>query len=134
MSSDENGLDYGVHAGYDFDLGAIVAGGMVEYGMSDVEDSVTAFSTTPANYSFNRKMKGTFRLRLRAGLDAERFMPYVTGGIVRAKIKNSFSTSNGVNAFALNQVSHTETGYRLGGGVETMVARWRLACSTYTPT
>ena len=43
------------------------------------------------------------------------------GHAIRAKIRNSFATSNGVNAFALNDRSHSETGYRLGGGVETMV-------------
>lgn len=118
---DDNGIDYGVHAGYDLDMGGFVVGGLVEYGRSDVEDSVTAFSTTPANYSFNRKLKGTFGLRGRVGIDAGRFMPYVTAGVVRAKIKSSFSSSNGVNAFALNDSSHTESGYRLGGGAETMI-------------
>lgn len=119
-SKDDNGIDYGVHAGYDYDFGSIVVGGLVEYGRSDVEDAVTAFSITPANYSFNRKLKGTFGARARIGVDAGRFMPYVTAGVVRAKIKSSFSTSNAVNAFALNDSSHNETGYRLGGGVETM--------------
>jgi opacity protein-like surface antigen len=121
-SKDDNrGIDFGVHAGYDFDLGGIVVGGLVEYGRTKVEDAVTAFSTTPANYSFNREMKGTFGLRGRVGIDAGAFMPYVTAGVVRAKIRNSFTTSNAVNAFALNERSHRETGYRLGGGVETMV-------------
>ena len=118
---DDNGLDYAVHAGFDYDLGSIVVGGLVEYGRSDVEDAVTAFSTTPANYVFNREMRGTFGLRGRVGIDAGGFMPYVTAGVVRAKIRNSFSTSNSVNAFALNQSSQTETGIRLGAGVEAMV-------------
>lgn len=119
-SKDDNGLDWGIHAGYDFDFGSVVVGGLVEYGMSDVEDAVTAFSITPASYTFNRKMRGTLGLRGRIGLDAGSFLPYVTAGVVRARIKNSFSTSNAVNAFDLNEGSHTETGYRLGGGVETM--------------
>lgn len=117
---DDNGVDFGIHAGYDYDFGGIVLGGLVEYGMSNVDDAVTAFSTTPANYTFNRKMKGTFGARARIGVDAGNFMPYITGGVVRAKIKSSFRTSNAVNAFALNDSSHNETGYRLGGGVETM--------------
>ena len=120
-SKDDDGFDFGIQAGYDFDLGSIVVGGLVEYGMSDVEDAVTAFSTTPASYTFNRKLKGTLGLRARVGIDAGRFLPYVTAGIVRAKIRNSFSTSNGVNAFALNDRSSNETGYRLGGGIETMI-------------
>ena len=117
---DDNGIDYGIHAGYDFDLGGIVVGGLVEYGRSDVEDAVTAFSITPANYSFNREMRGTFGLRGRVGLDAGNFLPYVTAGVVKAKIRTRFTTSNTVNAFALNDESHSETGYRLGAGVETM--------------
>jgi outer membrane immunogenic protein len=118
---DNNGIDYGIHAGYDYDFGSLVVGALVEYGKSDVEDAVTAFSTTPANYVFNREMRGTYGVRGRVGVDAGAFMPYVTAGVVRAKIRNSFSTTNAVNAFALNERSHTETGYRLGGGVETMV-------------
>jgi outer membrane immunogenic protein len=117
---DDNGVDYAVHAGFDFDLGSIVVGGLVEYGSTDVDDAVTAFSTTPASYTLNRKMKGTLGLRARVGIDAGNFMPYVTAGVVRAKIRTSFDTSNGVNAFALNDSSHTESGYRLGAGVETM--------------
>jgi opacity protein-like surface antigen len=118
---DDRGINYGVFAGYDYDFGSIVVGGLVEYDRSKVEDAVSAFSTTPANYSFNRELKGTFGLRGRVGIDAGGFMPYVTAGMVRAKIRDSFVTSNAVNAFALGQRSHRETGYRLGGGVEAMV-------------
>ena len=39
---------------------------------------------------------------------------------MRTKIRSNFSTTNGVNAFDLDDRSHTENGYRLGGGVETM--------------
>ena len=120
-SKDDNGIDYGVFAGYDYDFGAIVLGGLVEYGRSDVEDAVTAFSTTPASYTFNRKLRDTYGVRGRIGIDAGRFLPYVTAGMVRAKIRSSFSTSNAVNAFAINDRPRSETGYRLGGGVETMV-------------
>lgn len=117
---DKNGVDFGVHAGYDFDIGGLVVGGLVEYGIADIEDSVAAFSSTPASYTLTRKMKGTLGARARIGVDAGRFMPYVTAGLVRARIKSSFRTTNGVNAFALNDSSSNETGYRLGGGVETM--------------
>jgi opacity protein-like surface antigen len=122
----DEGVTYGVHAGYDFDFGPVVLGALVEYDRSNIEDAVTAFSTTPANYSLNRKLRGTLGVRGRLGLDAGAFLPYVTVGLVRARIKNNFTTTNTANAFALNEGSHRETGYRVGGGAETMVGQLSL--------
>ena len=78
---DDNGIEFGIHAGYDYDFGSLVVGGLIEYDRNNIEDAVTAFSTTPASYTLNRKMKGTFGLRARLGLDAGNFMPYVTAGL-----------------------------------------------------
>lgn len=115
---DKGGLDYAVNAGYDFDFGGVVLGGLVEYGKADIEDSVTAFSTTPASYTLTRKMKGTFGARARLGYNIGGFLPYVTGGVVRTKIKSSFATSNTANAFATQDASNSSWGYRYGGGAE----------------
>lgn len=115
---DEGGIDYAVHAGFDYDFGGLVAGGLVEYGRSDIEDTVTAFSVTPANYALTREMKGTLGLRARVGFNAGGYLPYVTAGVVRAKIKSSFSTTNAVNAFSTDNRSNNEWGYRVGAGIE----------------
>ena len=116
-----DGLDYAIHAGADYQFGQIVVGGLVEYGRSKVEDSVTAFSTTPANYYLSREMRGTFGARARVGVDLQGTLPYVTAGVVRAKVRNEFTTSNGANAFALENANGKQTGYRVGGGFETKV-------------
>lgn len=116
---DSDGLDWSVHAGGDVQFGRIVVGALLEYGSADVEDSVTAFSVTPANYVMTRKLKGTVGLRARAGVALDGgFLPYVTAGLVRAKVKSSFSTTNGVNAFGFENSSETQPGYRLGAGLE----------------
>jgi outer membrane immunogenic protein len=118
-SSDSDGLDYGVHAGADYQVGRLVVGGLVEYGKANVEDSVSAFSTTPANYVLTREMRGTFGARARVGYDIQGTMPYLTAGIVRAKVRSSFSTTNTANAFATRGDKDNANGYRVGGGFET---------------
>ncbi|MEO6361028.1 MAG: outer membrane beta-barrel protein [Sphingomicrobium sp.] len=113
-----DGLNYAVHAGADYQFGQIVVGGLVEYGRSKVESSVTAFSTTPANYYLSREMRGTFGARARLGLDIQGVLPYVTAGIVRAKVRSEFETTNVPNVFATRGGNGTRSGYRFGGGIE----------------
>ncbi len=119
--TNDDGLDYAVHAGADYQFGSIVVGGLVEYGRSKGENSVTAFSTTPANYYLSREMRGTFGARARVGVDIQGTMPYLTAGVVRAKIRNEFETSNTANAFAVENANGKQNGYRVGGGFETKV-------------
>lgn len=119
--TDSDGLDYAVHAGADYQFGSLVIGGLVEYGRSKGENSVTAFSTTPANYYLSREMRGTLGVRARVGVDIQGTMPYVTAGMVRAKVRSEFSSSNTANAFATRGDNERQNGYRLGGGFETKV-------------
>jgi outer membrane immunogenic protein len=124
---DEDGIDWAVHAGGDYQFGQFVLGGLIEYGRADLEDSVSAFSTTPANYVMTRKMRGTFGVRARAGVAVGNgFLPYVTAGLVRAKVKSSFRTTNGANAFATEGGSKTQNGYRVGAGLEKRFGNFSL--------
>jgi len=116
--SNHDGLNYAVHAGGDFQFGQIVVGGLVEYGRSKAESSVTAFSTTPANYYLSREMRGTLGARARIGVDVGGVLPYVTAGVVRAKVRSEFTTSNTANGFATRDGSGRRNGYRVGGGFE----------------
>jgi len=112
-----DGLDYAVHAGGDVQFGSLVIGGLVEYGRSKAEESVSAFSTTPASYALTREMRGAVGARARIGVDVQGALPYVTAGIVRAKVRSTFATTNTANAFATTG-DNKLTGYRVGGGVE----------------
>lgn len=116
-SSDKDKIDYGIHAGYDIQMGSLVVGLVGEYSRSGITDSVSAFSTTPASYTLTRKLTDTAGLRLRAGVATGDTLFFVTGGGAWGKIKNRFTTTNTTNTFATNG-NDDAWGYKLGGGVE----------------
>jgi len=119
---DSERSEFAVHAGFDYDLGGFVIGALGEYARSNVRDSVTAFSSTPANYVLTRRAKDQFAIRARAGVGLGNTLLYGTGGGVYARVQNSFSSSNTANAFSDNG-TEGEYGYQLGGGLEHRVSR-----------
>lgn len=59
---------------------------MAEYTRNDIRDSVSAFSTTPALYTFNRQFNRTAALRGRIGYafgEQGDYLTYVTAGVAR---------------------------------------------------
>lgn len=124
-AKDKDSLEFALHAGYDFDLGGFVVGGLAEIGMGYAEDSVTAFSTTPANYTWTRRMAENYGLRARAGYafgGGRDTLVYATGGIVWAKMENKFRSSNRGNGYT-DMSDDTVTGWRAGAGVEHRVLK-----------
>lgn len=118
---DEYDGEGGLRAGYDFQSGPFVYGLVAEVGLSSASDSVTAFSTTPAQYSFRRDLEEYAALRARFGYAVGRFLPYVTAGGVYATIENRFATSNAVNSFTRVTNEDEHGGFQVGGGLETHV-------------
>lgn len=114
---DKGGVEFGARAGYDMQMGSIVIGGLVEASRTDVQDAVTAYSTTPAFYTMDRTLKGVGAVRARAGLAMSDTLVYATGGAARGQIRHTFSTSNTANSFPLTK-DKWSNGYQLGGGVE----------------
>ena len=122
---DDDGLEWAINAGFDYDLGRVVIGGLAEFGAAYGEDSVSSFSTTPAYYTMSREQKYTYGGRLRVGLPmgpGRNTMPYLTGGGFKAEIKNRFSSSNTANSFTVSD-GKGPWGYRVGGGIEQRVDR-----------
>jgi outer membrane immunogenic protein len=119
---DKDGLEYNIRAGYDVQQGNIVYGVVFEGGKNEARDSVTAFSTTPANYVFTRELDYTLQARARVGYAARGALFYATGGAAYAKIDNSFSTTNGANSFT-NNGGTKSWGYSYGGGTEVKIAK-----------
>lgn len=115
--------EYFGHVGADTQFGRFVVGVVGEFGRSESVDYVSAYSTTPARYSFSRRAKYNAAVRGRIGYtpnDSTLF--YATGGASYAKIRNRFETSNGANSFTLNGNSDA-WGYNAGGGVEQRILR-----------
>ena len=115
---DDRGLAISGFAGYDRQVGPLVLGAVVELGSSEVGDSVTGFSTTPASYTFTREIDLQANFRARAGLALNNTLIYGTGGLAYAQVDNSFTTTNGFNTFTEVQQDEAEWGYTVGGGVE----------------
>lgn len=120
---DQNGIEYGVRIGADKRYGNFVIGALVEGSRSEAKDSVTAFSTTPANYVFTRELDYAVSARARAGYTpGGGILFYGTGGASYGRIDNSFRTSNGANAFTGRNGKDWSWGWQAGGGVEAKIA------------
>lgn len=118
-SDDKGAAIGGVRAGYDWQLdSAWVVGVVGEIAFTDVDDSVTGFSVTPAAYVFNRNLEHVAALRARLGYASGAGLYYVTGGFARGKINNDFTTTNGMNSFTETSDDDKADGYQLGAGVE----------------
>jgi len=123
-NDDKNAIGWMGHIGYDMQFGNIVAGIVGEAGKSYISDSVTEFSTTPASYTFTRRIDWNANLRARLGYTTNSgIMPYITGGLAYAKVKNSFGQDgNFNNSFTADNGKEDAWGWTMGGGVEAKVA------------
>lgn len=120
---DSGGDEWGVRAGYDWQMGGWVFGGVLEYTSNDARDAQTAYSTTPAFYEFTRDLDDMLALRGRAGYafgESADWLVYGTAGVARANIDQSFRTSNGANSFA-GSGGDKANGWQAGIGVERRV-------------
>jgi outer membrane immunogenic protein len=120
---DDTDTEFGGRIGYDYQFAGTswVVGGLVEYSQLQLQDSVTAFSTTPAAYNFTRKLRDVFAVRARGGYAFGPALVYATGGYAQGTVRHSFRTTNTVNAFPLSGGGDAK-GYQIGAGVEYKLA------------
>jgi outer membrane immunogenic protein len=122
-ANDKDGIEYFGHVGFDKQMGSFVLGVVGEVGKNDIRDSVTAFSVTPASYTFSRSLKYSAGLRLRAGFTPNgQTLFYATGGGAYGKIRNRFTTTNTANSFTGNSDADA-WGWSAGGGVDQKLSR-----------
>ncbi len=116
---DDGGGEYSIRFGYDWQLGRLVLGAGGEYSRFDARDSVSAFSTTPAFYTMTRELDHALSVQGRVGtaFGNDRWLTYLKAGATRARIENSFSTSNAANTFLQSGDSQRD-GVQLGAGFE----------------
>ncbi len=119
---DTVGPEYGARIGVDRRMGNLVAGFLVEGSRNETEERATAFSSTPASYTFTRSVDYAISARARLG-----FTPgggalfYGTGGVSYAKLDHGFTTTNTANSFTQNDDGKMVWGWQAGGGTEIML-------------
>ncbi len=119
---DFDAAEAGIRAGWDFQFGSFVVGALGEYSGVSAEDSVTSFSSTPASYTFERKLENLAAIRARVGYAMGPALFYGTAGAARGEISNQFYSSNGVNSFTATVNDDEADGYQAGGGIEYRLA------------
>lgn len=97
IGDDMNGLTYGAHVGYLYDLGAAVLGAELEIMGADISDDTIGLD-----------LDNVARAKLRAGYDAGAFLPYATVGYAHL-------TTGGA-------IEHDDSGYFYGAGVDYKVS------------
>ena len=120
--NDRNRGSYYGRVGYDVQRGPFVVGALGEFGQTKIVDYVSAFSTTPAFYTFSRQIDWEASGRLRAGYAVNGGLFYATGGVGYARIKHGFATSNTANSFTTIEDDRDKFGFIAGGGVEYKIA------------
>jgi outer membrane immunogenic protein len=118
---DKDGAAYYGRVGFDKQMGGIVVGLVGEFGRSRISDSVSGFSTTPANYVMTRDVQWEAGVRLRAGYtpnDSTLF--YGTAGPGYARIDREFTTTNTANGFS-ERGKRNQFGLQGGGGIEQRI-------------
>ena len=88
-ANDRDGWSYYGRIGMDSQRGNIVIGAVGEFGKSEITDSVSAFSTTPANYVMTRQLDWEASIRGRVGYAPGTTLFYGTFGPGYARIANS---------------------------------------------
>jgi opacity protein-like surface antigen len=116
-NDDKSDVELSLRGGYDYQIGQFVVGGVVEYSQLQLQDAVTAFSTTPAAYTFTRKLNDLWAVRARGGYAFGNSLIYATGGYAVGNMKHSFNTTNTVNAFPQRGGGDAK-GYQIGLGFE----------------
>lgn len=97
LTEDPDGITFGVHAGYLYDLGNAVIGGELELDGTNIEDETADVA-----------LDSVTRAKFRVGYDAGNWMPYLAGGIAQA------STSGAVEG--------TDTGAFGGIGIDYLLS------------
>ena len=78
-----DGATYGLHAGYMFDFGRIVAGAEVDFDGTQI-----AVDGADIASSEDLEVGSVVRGKLRVGYDAGRFLPYLTAGVAQVRLNS----------------------------------------------
>jgi len=120
--NDKDGWAYYGRVGADSQRGNIVVGFVGEFGRTEINDNVSAFSSTPASYVMYRNIDWEASIRGRAGYAAGTTLFYGTFGPGYAKIDRRFASTNTTNTFT-GSGDRNQFGFLGGGGIEQKLGR-----------
>lgn len=120
--NDKDNWAYNGRIGFDVQRGPIVLGAVGEFGKTNIRDSVSAFSTTPAYYTMTRDVDWEASARARLGYAANTTLFYGTFGPGYARVNRNFYTSNTANAFS-ESGKKNQWGFVGGGGIEQKITK-----------
>ena len=125
-ANDKDDWAYYGRVGLDAQRGRIVVGVVGEFGTTNITDAVTAFSSTPASYVFNRGIDWEAGIRARAGFTPnDTTLFYGTFGPGYARIDRAFGSTNTTNTFT-GSGKRNQFGIQGGGGVEQRIGRFSI--------
>ncbi|WP_108814993.1 outer membrane protein [Loktanella sp. Alg231-35] len=106
LADDTDGLTYGVHAGYLYDLGTIVLGAELDVDGTEIEDDAADIA-----------LDSVARAKLRVGYDAGVWMPYLTAGVARATTSGALDETDDGSFAGLGLDYQVSNNIRVGGEV-----------------
>ena len=122
-ANDKDGWAYYGRVGWDNQRGNFVVGVVGEFGKSEITDSVSAFSSTPASYVMTRSIDWEASIRGRIGYTPNNTtLFYGTFGPGYARIDRDFTTTNTANSFS-ESGKRNQWGITGGGGIEQRIGR-----------
>jgi opacity protein-like surface antigen len=106
LTEDPDGLTFGLHGGYLYDLGTWVVGGEVDFDGSNIEDATADVA-----------LDSVVRAKLRLGYDGGNWMPYLTGGIAQATTSGAVDGSDTGSFGGVGLDYQLSNNMRIGGEI-----------------
>lgn len=124
FSPDPDGFIGGIYLGYNFDFGNnFVAGIETDFAWSNIDETSSVATALGGRMDAKVKQEWEGATRIRLGYSADRFLPYIAGGVAYAKVKSSVNSKDsfGVNVLPSRSGSDTFVGWTVGAGVDYAV-------------
>ena len=114
LSASSNGFMGGLYAGYNWEFSnAYLFGLEGDINYSDLsKDAILAINNR--NYVWNSRVEWEGALRARFGINYERWLPYIAGGVALAGVKHNLTTGN----TDIGTASDTNVGFTIGAGLD----------------
>lgn len=108
FTDDADDLLYGLHAGYNYDLGNFVVGAEVDYDWTQISDSGSGID-----------LDNVARFKVRAGYDAGDLLPYVTLGAAKAFTGGALDADDDGTFYGVGMDYQFAPNLRVGGELLT---------------